>query len=381
MFAESDKRDADREGADEVEIALWRAAAGFALGLFTGALLQRTRYCFMGAVSDWTVFGSLRRLRVWAMAAGLAVLGVRASATLAGLPLAESSYLRDGIFWLGALGGGLLFGIGMVLAGGCASRCLVRAGEGSVRALLAVLMLAISAFATMAGPLAPLHGWLRAVGTARPEAGAALPDLMAAPLGLGTGGTLLLSLLAGGALLAFALAEPRLRRPSRESATALGLAAAVLAGWWITGMFTYDLFEPGPVVSLSFVGPLARTVWFLMAGEGWPGFGVAVVLGVLAGSFAAARGSGEFRFDGFVDGGDAGRHLAGGLLMGVGGTLAMGCTVGQGLTGLSTLSAGSLLALLGIVLGGRLGVRLLAAGLFHPRALRGMSRMSPGTRP
>ncbi len=363
-----------------MEIALWRAAAGFALGLFTGALLQRTRYCFMGAVSDWTVFGSLRRLRVWALAAGLAVLVTRAGGALGVLPLAESPYLRDGVFWLGALGGGLLFGIGMVLAGGCASRCLVRAGEGSVRALLAVLMLAIAAFATMAGPLAPLHGWLRAVGTLRPEAGAALPDLLAASLGLGTGGALVLSLLAGGALLAFALAEPRLRRPSREFATALALAAAVTAGWWITGVLTYDAFEPAPVVSLAFVGPLARTVWFLMAGGGWPGFGVAVVLGVLAGSFAAARHHGEFRFDGFVDGGDAGRHLAGGLLMGVGGTLAMGCTVGQGLTGLSTLSAGSLLALLGIVLGGRLGVRLLAAGLPRPRPLRGTPRVSPDTR-
>ncbi len=345
------------------DLALLRALSGFALGLLVGALLQRTRYCFMGAVSDWTIFGSLRRLRVWALAAGVAVLGTQAGAVWLDLPLEASPYLRDGVFWLGALGGGLLFGIGMVLAGGCASRCLVRAGEGSVRALLAVLMLAVAAFATMAGPLAPLHGWLRMVGSVRPEAGAALPALLTAPLGLGAFARGLMTALLGLGLVAFALREPALRRRGRELATGLGLGLLVVAGWGVTGLFTYDEFEPAPVVSLAFVGPTARTLYQLMAAEGWPGFGVAVVLGVLAGAFLAARLAGEFRFDGFADGADAARHLSGGILMGIGGTLAMGCTIGQGLSGLSTLSLGSVLALAGIIMGGRLAVRWLAGDL------------------
>ncbi len=341
------------------------ALAGLLLGLPTGALLQRTHYCFMGAVSDWTLFGGLRRLRAWMLAAGIGVLGTHALFLLADLPRGEVPYLAGSVFWLGPLVGGLAFGFGMVLAGGCPSRDLVRAASGSLRALLAVLLVALFAGATTAGVLAPLHGWLRAVGTLPPTVPASLPELAAA-LGLPRA-ELSVPLAAGLALVAAALADPALRRPGPELAAGLGLGLLVVAGYAVSGLLLYDPFEPRPVVSLAYVGPSARALWWLVLEGGLPSFGAALVGGTALGALLSAALRGELRYEGFVDRSDALRHATGGVLMGVGGTLAMGCTVGQGLSGLSTLSLASLIAVAAIVLGGRLGVAWLAAGAPLPR--------------
>lgn len=345
--------------------ALPTAVAGAVLGLLAGALLQRTHYCFMGAVSDWALFGGLRRLRAWMLAAGLGVLGTHALFLFTGLPREDVPHLSGPVFWLGPVAGGLVFGFGMVLAGGCPSRDLVRAASGSARALLAVLLVAVSAGATMAGVLAPLYGWLRAVGTLPTEVPASLPDLLAAA-GLPQAGVVV-PLVAGGALVAAALADPALRRPGPELAAGLGLGLLVVAGYAVTGLLLYDPFEPRPVVSLAYVGPSARTLWWLAVEGGLPSFGAALVLGTLAGAFLSARARGELRFEGFADRADALRHATGGILMGLGGTLAMGCTVGQGLSGLSTLSLASLLAVAAIVAGARLALAWLAAGSPLPR--------------
>jgi len=355
-----------------MDAAASAALAGLVLGLPTGALLQRTHYCFMGAVSDWTLFGGLRRLRAWMLAAGLAVLGTHALFLLAGLPREEVFHLAGSVFWLGPLLGGLVFGFGMVLAGGCPSRDLVRAASGSVRALLAVLLVALFAAATMAGVLAPLHAWLRSVGTLPDAVPASLPDLAAA-LGL-PGAQLLVPFGAGLALVAAALADPALRRPGPELAVGLGLGLLVVAGYAVTGLLLYDPFEPRPVVSLAYVGPSARTLWWLAREGGLPPFGAALVVGTALGALVSAALRGELRFEGFVDRADALRHATGGMLMGVGGTLAMGCTVGQGLSGLATLSLASLIAVTAIILGGRLGILWLAAGSPLPRLF------VPGTR-
>lgn len=339
------------------------AVAGLILGLVAGVLLQRTHWCAMGAIADWAVFGSTRRLRAWALAVAVAVVGTQGLAAAGLLDLAGTSYLEP-VTAVGALAlGGLAFGFGMVLTGGCVSRSLARAGAGSLRSLFVLLVVALSAQATMTGLLSPLHERVRAM--VSPElAWPGLAELVAAWLGAGLAPTRLgVGLLAAVALLMWALREPTLRRPSRELAAGLGLGLLVVAGWAVNALAALDPFAEVRPTSLSYVGPTARALFWFVAGAGsLPSFGAALALGTLAGAFAAARLTGSFRPEGFVDRRDLLRHLVGGVLMGTGGTLALGCTVGQGLTGLSTLSFGSLLAVGGIVLGARSALHWLETG-------------------
>ncbi len=352
-----------------LDVDLLLALGGLLLGLAAGVILRRTHYCFMGAIADWVLFASRRRLRSWLLAAALAALGTQLLALSTRLALGDSAYLASPPFWIGALLGGLAFGFGMVLTGGCISRNLVRAAGGSLKAWLVVLLVAVSAYATMAGILAPLHGLLRALNAAL------TPDLAVEPglVGLVAGlfplapqqARLLLLLLPLG-VLAFVFADPHLRRPGPELLAGVGLGVLVPMGWYLTGVLAFDPFELQRPQSLAFVGPTARSLLYVMTGGGsLPAFGTALVFGVLLGAAFAAR-SGGFRLETFRDGGDVLRHVLGALLMGVGGTLAGGCTIGRGLTGLSTLSLDSFLATAAIFAGGVWGVRYLESGKLWP---------------
>lgn len=346
--------------------------AGAALGLATGVLLQRTHYCAMGAIADWTLFGSTRRLRSWALAVAVAVLGTQLLAAAGIVVPGDSVYLSSGLPVLAILAGGIAFGFGMVLTGGCVSRSMARAGSGSLRSLVVLLVVALSAQATMSGVIAPLAVGLRMVA----DPGPAVPGLVEA-LGRLAGTSspplrLVPALVVGGTLLVWVFRDPALRRPGRELAAGLGLGLLVVAGWAATGIAASDPFADVRPASLAYVGPTARALVWLVAGNGTlPSFGAALALATLAGAFFAARATGSFRFEGFVDGADLRRHLLGSVLMGCGGTLALGCTVGQGLSGLSTLSFGSLLAVAGILLGARLALRWLETGRLPPVPVAG----------
>lgn len=161
-------------------------------------------------------------------------------------------------------------------------------------------------------------------------------------------------------LLVYCLADRRFRASPRDWIGGLGVGLLVVAGWAITGLLGRDEFEPQPVASFTFVAPVAESLQYLMTFTGAQvSFGIATVGGMLLGAFVAAMASGGFRVESFADRDDLLRHLAGAALMGVGGVFAMGCTIGQGVTGLSTLAVGSLLALVSIVAGGVAGVKYL----------------------
>jgi hypothetical protein len=337
-----------------------------AIGVAFGAVVQRGHFCTMGCVSDAVLFGSFRRARVWALALAVALLGSQALERLGLVDLGASLYRAPSLFWLGAVVGGLMFGFGMVLAGGCASRNLVRLGAGSLKALVTLLVMAVVARATLLGLLAPLHAGLRAVGTVELGPDQGMPALLGAALGLdpvALGAVLALGV--GGALLAFALRDPALRGSREDLATGLALGLLVPAGWLLTGWAAADPLASSQPQSLTFVAPIGEVLLLATTG-GTPGFGSALVVGTVIGAAAVAGRRGQMRLETFAGRGDMVRHLAGGALMGGGGVLALGCTVGQGLTGAATLGLGSWLALGAILAGGWWGVRHLETGRLLP---------------
>lgn len=343
------------------------ALTGGGLGLAFGYLAARTNFCVMGAISDFRTFASAGRLGAVALAMATAIALTQALAAAGLADLDRSMYLAGRFNWLGALAGGVLFGFGMVYAGGCASRNLVRAGCGDIRALLTVLCVAIAAYATISGVLGPARAAL--------EDATALPGALpggAAPYALNdvittTGVGQNIARFAASALLALPLLVFAVLRGGVLSSPAnlmagLGTGVLVAAGWLVTGL-AYDemMLRPVSPHSLSFVRPIADAIDWLQRSTalGLPGFGAASVFGVLAGSALAALAAGQFRISGFSDTADIKRHLFGAVAMGVGGVLALGCSIGQGITGVSTLSLQSLLAAASIFAGAWLALARL----------------------
>jgi hypothetical protein len=350
----------------EVESTALVAMGGLLIGGAFGAIIQRSHFCTMGCVSDAVLFGSLRRARVWALALAAALLGSQAVERLGLVDLGASVYRAPSLFWLGAVLGGLMFGFGMVLAGGCVSRNLARLGAGSLKSLVTLLVMAVAAHATLAGVLAPAHAALRAAGTVRLGGDGGADALLAEALGLAPGPLgLALSLVVAAALLAFAWRDRGFRRSGEDLATGIALGALVPAGWALTGWLAADTTGSVAPQSLTFVVPVGSSLLRLMTGDA-PDFGVGLVAGTVLGATAVALARGQARLETFAGRDDMVRHLAGGALMGCGGVLALGCTIGQGLTGAATLAVGSWLALGSILAGGWWGVKHLETGRLLP---------------
>ena len=305
---------------------------GLGLGFLYGLLAQRSGFCLRrGLVGEWR--DCLPALGVWVMGLATAMAGTR-MAVAAGLVSFEAHrFLAPDLPVASALVGGALFGAGMVLAGGCASRLAVLVGSGNLRALLVLVVFAVTAHATMKGVLAPLREMLGAAKVPADGAAAltALPGSEVWPLGL--------------ALAAAALA---LRSGARASHLAMAGAIGLLVplGWIGTGFVLLDDFDPIPLQSLGFTGPMADTLFWTVAATSIPaGFGTGLVAGVVGGSGVAALVAGDFRWESLDGPRQTGRYLAGAVMLGVGGVLAGGCTVGAGLSGVSTASLAALLAL------------------------------------
>jgi uncharacterized membrane protein YedE/YeeE len=343
--------------------------AAFFLSFVFGAIVQRTHFCTLGALSDAFHLGDTNRLRQWALAAGVAMLGFWALAAAGLIDPAKTLYSGSRWIWLSALAGGAMFGFGMALASGCGSKHLVRLGGGNLKALVVFLVLGVSAFATLKGITAVAR--VATVDRVAIDFGvpALLPVGLASVSGLGLRTTgLLLAVVLGGALSVWAIAGRGFRTFDNLLA-GLGVGLVIVVAWWISGHLGYVAEHPetleeaflatnsGRAEALSFVGPVAYTIdWLILFSDKSKllTIGIVSVAGVVAGSCALALATRSFRWQGFAGTEDVANHLAGGALMGVGGVTAMGCSIGQGLSGLSTLSATSLVAVAGIV-GGALG--------------------------
>ena len=318
------------------------------LGFAYGALAQRSALCLRrGLVGPWRECRPA--LGAFAMAVACAIAGTRLAVGMGLISFETHRFLASDLPLLSVLLGGALFGAGMALAGGCASRLTVLAGAGNLRALLVLLVFAVTAHAAMKGVLAPLRETLSAASVRGNEAAAltALPGGELWPLGL-----------------AFAAALFALRSGASLSRLAMAGAIGLLVplGWIGTGLLLLDDFDPIPLQSLGFTGSTAATLFWTVAASAVPaGFGTGLVAGVLAGSMVAARAAGEFRWESLEGPRQTGRYLAGGVMMGTGGVLAGGCTVGAGLSGFSTASLAALLALAAMAASARAAGMLLAA--------------------
>jgi len=343
------------------------------LGGVFGALAGRSHFCTMGALSDFFLFGSGRRLRAWLLALATAMLMTAGLAGLGLVPVERSLPLQGDIAWPGLVAGGLAFGFGMVIAGGCASRNLVRLGHGSMKALIVVATMVAASLLTLLGldivtppPAAPEQ----AAGLARPSPGGLLgpalgldPGRIDAVLGLGL----------GFALLAVALADRRLRRAPEEMVAGFGIGLVVGAGWLVARFAGAD--DAATLMPVAFVPPWSEAGSARLAG----GVVAATLgLGAVLGAFLMAAAQRRLRLERIRSREDLGRHLAGGVLMGGGGVLAMGCTIGQGVAGLATLSLASALAVAAMVAGARLGLRYLELGSLAAlgRELAGLLRLT-----
>lgn len=342
---------------------LW---VSLALSVAFGAIAQRTRFCTMGAIADVVNMGDWERARMWVLAVAVAVLGFNGMVAAGWIQASNSIYAAPRVLWLSALLGGLMFGFGMVLASGCGSKNLLRLGSGNLKALVVVLVLGLTGYATLRGITGVLR--VNTVEKVHFELGSGqdLPSIAAAVFGL-PAPTLALGL---GAVLAFVLLVWVLSKPEGRSgevlAGGIGIGAVIVATWWVSGSLGYVPEDPNTLEpaflgtnsrrmeSLSMVAPVAYTLdWLLFFSDTsrMLTLGIVSVVGLSLGAFIVALLDRSFRWEGFGSFEDLANHLAGAALMGVGGVVAMGCTVGQGLSGVSTLSLGSFIALGGIVAG------------------------------
>ena len=342
---------------------LW---AAFLLSAVFGAIAQRTHFCTMGAVSDAVTMGDTTRLRQWALAAGVAMLGFWGLVLAGQVDPAKTLYSGTRWIWLSAATGGVMFGFGMVLASGCGSKSLVRLGGGNLKSLVVVLVLGVVAFATLKGVGAVVRvNTVDAVAIEFTQP-ATLAHAASAATGLAVGAAgAIVALCIGGALAVWALLGPGFRTFDNLLA-GLGIGGVIVAMWWVSGHLGHVAEHPetleevflatnsGRAEALSFVSPVAYTLdWLLFFSDRSKvlTLGIVSVFGVVAGSAAVAVARGTFRWEGFGGTEDLVNHLAGASLMGAGGVTAMGCTIGQGLSGLSTLSLTSGVAVGGILAG------------------------------
>ena len=352
--------------ADFSSISYTVAWASFAIAFVLGAVMNRSNFCTMGAVSDIVNMSEWTRMRMWVCAIAVAIIGTQSLAALGLLDLSQSFYTQPTLSWLSHVTGGLLFGFGMVLASGCGSKTLVRVGGGSLKALVVFIVLGVFAYMTLRGIFGVWRTRSIDTVTMTFASGQDLPRLLASsqPAAIATV-RWILGLLLGGAMLAWCFAKPEFRSfDALLGGVTVGLA--IVAIWYVSGHIGFVAEHPktleaawlatnsGRPESLSFVAPIAYTLELLML---WSDksrivtVGIASTLGVIAGSAVYALATKQFRWEGFRTTEDTANHLFGAALMGVGGVTALGCTVGQGLTGLSTLAIGSFIAFFAIIAG------------------------------
>jgi len=343
---------------------------GFIIGLFFGAVVQRTNFCTMGAISDLVLMGDGRRFRAWTLAIAVAIIGTQALHFSGAIDINKSIYLTSNLGWLGAIIGGGMFGFGMTLAGGCGSKTVVRLGAGNLKSLVVAVVLGIVAYMTLRGLFALARLQLEAAsnidlkghGLGNQNIGEMAGALLGVPASTARAAT---AVVVAAGFLVFCFKDGDFRRSSANIIAGLIIGLTAVAGWAVTGILGADEFNPVPLGSITFVAPVAESLQYLMTFTGSTiNFGIAVVGGVIAGSFLMAVATGTFQIEGFTDRSDFVRHIGGGALMGTGGVLALGCTIGQGITGMSTLALGSALAWLSILAGGYLGIKYLEEGSF-----------------
>lgn len=349
--------------------------AALMAGLIFGAVAQSTKFCTMGALADIVFRQDYRRFRAWLLAITVAMLGTQMLHSGGVIDVYQSIYLRPNFGWLGALLGGWVFGFGMTMAGGCGHRTLVHVGEGDLRSLIAAVILGIFSYMTLRGLTGVLRVQLEAATNVDLGRAGFTSQSLADFLAVWTGmpwplAQWLLIAVIALTLLWYCFKNKTFRTSYSNMLGGLVVGGLIPTGWLITGVLGFDEFEPTPFTSFTFVAPIGESLQYVMTFTGATfNFGIAAVMGVVLGAWLMAVRRHEFTVTGFRDTPELLRYLLGAALMGVGGVMALGCTIGQGITGMSTLALGSVLAGLAFLAGGFCGLTYLRHG-----SVRAMAR-------
>jgi len=351
---------------------------GFGLGVAFGFIANKTNFCTMGAISDVVNMEHWGRMRAWLLAIAVAVIGVNALGYSASVNFSETLYASKNFYWLSYIVGGLCFGVGMTLAGGCANKNLVRLGGGNMRSLVVIFFMGFAAIVTLKGVLGTFRISVlqSSPATLYFENGQLLPALLS---GIGGVGAQTLQWAISGvlvlAILIFVYKDEKFRKSLDNNLAALLIGAIVVCGWYVTGHLglaenpetlemAYFGTNSNRPESMSFVAPSAYSLEYLAYSTDVSRivtFGIATVLGVAIGSLIYALIGKSFRWEAFSSAQDMFNHIIGAVLMGFGAVVAAGCTIGQGISGVSTLSLGSLLALASIIAGSAMTMKIQLA--------------------
>ncbi|MDR2000296.1 MAG: YeeE/YedE family protein [Zoogloeaceae bacterium] len=352
--------------------------SAFVIAAIMGAVANKTSFCTMGAISDWINIGDKGRLRAWLLAIAIALGGVLLLEAFGQINLSSATfppYRTTNFAWLRYLLGGLMFGAGMTLASGCGNKTLVRIGGGNLKSLLVLAIASVMAYLMLWSSfyntvfdhwLSPLTINLGSIGAKSQTLDAILTGITGiSGLHFILGGSITLGLL----VYIFISADFRASHDNLLGGTVIGLA--IVAGWYLTGgplgaewKEWAGMTDAPPVrvqtQSFTFISAMGDGLRYLMSPSdfGLIDFGIAALTGVIAGSFLYSVLTRQFCIEWFASAGDFVSHAIGAALMGIGGVLAMGCTIGQGITGVSTLALGSLLALAAIIAGAAVTMKL-----------------------
>jgi uncharacterized membrane protein YedE/YeeE len=347
----------------------------FVLAFIFGAVANRVSFCTMGAITDIANMGDWRRMRMWVLAIAVAIAGAGVLQFAGLVDFSKTIYTNAQVPWVSNLVGGALFGFGMTLASGCGSKTLIRAGAGNLKSLVVLTFLGIAAYMTLKGAFAPVRAYgLDPIRLDLAMLGAKTSDLpaLATAAGFGAAVKLWLPLLVAAALAVYVFKDREFRSTREMIVGGIIVGLVIVGGWYVSGHLGYVAEDPqtleehfvgtnsGRMESYSFVAPVGYLLELLIL---WTDqsrvltFGIAGVLGMLTGSMAMALATRTFRWEGFGSVEDIGNHVVGAVLMGFGGVTALGCTIGQGLTGLSTLAVGSVLTFAAIIGGCLAAVR------------------------
>lgn len=373
--------------------------SAFVIALVLGAIANKTNFCTMGAVSDLINIGDSGRFRAWLLAIAVAILGVSLLEWTGIINLAPDitrpAYRTSNLMWPRYLLGGLLFGIGMTLASGCGNKTLIRIGGGNLKSVVVLVMIGIFAWAmnrtnfnanVFLPWMTPLYLNLTEFQMRTQDLGGIILPL----LGLNEMENvdavyqnlkLILGIGIGGFLLAIVFKAAAFRRSFDNVLGGLAVGSAVVAAWYVTagpvGQLWMDEWlmlnvqpEAVKAQSLTFVDPAGQALYYIMSGAKFSllTFGLVSAIGVIAGSFIWAVLSSSFRFEWFSSTRDFVQHVIGGSLMGIGGIMAFGCTIGQAVTGVSTLALGSLLTFIAIIFGSALTMKIQLYKMIYEQA-------------
>lgn len=333
------------------------------VGLFGGVLLglaaRLGRFCTLGAIEDLYYGESTLRLRMWGIAIGVSIIGTFTLSAVGLLDLDQTLYLSRNWNPIANIIGGLVFGYGMALAGNCGYGALARVGGGDLRSLLIVLVMGISAYVTLGGPLSTLRIWIFGAS----EDSSAMPAFAyAAAQFLGTS-VETAGIAIGVIILALTLTNRQLRRAGGHIFWGAMAGLAIVSGWAGTQWVASNGFDATPVISHTFSAPIGETMLYAMTSSGNSiSFGTGSVIGVLIGALAGSLIRGHFRWEACDDARELRRQILGAALMGTGAVVAVGCSVGQGLSAFSVLAYSAPLTLLCIMLGAAIGLRQLILG-------------------